>query len=148
MTGPPITSSGARGYEERLFHQSPRAKREAMKRHSSNNCLERSEIVRRKALPPIATSDARGEEETRQQIASRKARRYEETLFQQLPRAKRETKKRDCSNQLSRAKREAKKKIPVHQLPRAKRETIKKDWSTNCLERSERLGEDTGLPIA
>ena len=81
----------------------------------------------------------------------------------QLPRAKREAKKKRPFHTLPRAKREAKKSL-VNKLPRATREAKKTDWSsncleqserlrrrgrsTNCLERSERLRRETGPPIA
>ena len=71
-----------------------------------------------------------------------------EKLVQQLPRAKREARKESQVHQLTRAKREAGKESQVHQLTRAKREAKKGNWSTNCLERSERLRRETGPQIA
>ena len=74
-TCPPIASSEARGLEgkifqllprakrdawnEKLVHQLPRAKREAKMGDLFNNCLERSERLRRETFSPIANQDFR-----------------------------------------------------------------------------------------
>ena len=82
--------------------------------------------------PPIASSEARGEEEeTGPSIASSEARGEEERLVNQLPRAKQEAKKRDWSTNC---------------LERSER--LRRDLSTNCFERSDWQRRDNGQPIA